>query len=47
MLEHMVNRDGNMTSLIQEKTQEEIDFWFNTAQEEYAYKTDRKKTYNP
>lgn len=44
--EHMVNRDGNLTSLIQQKSQEEIDFWFNTAQEEYLYKTDRKKTYN-
>ena len=44
--EHMVNRDGNMTSIIQDKSSEEIDFWFTTAQEEYPYKADRKKTYN-
>lgn len=44
--EHMINREGAMTSIIQEKTQDEIDFWFKTAQEEYLYKTDRKKSYN-
>ena len=44
--EHFVNRDNSMTSIIQNKDNEEIDFWFTTAQEEYPYKNDRKKTYN-
>lgn len=43
--EHGVNRDGTLTSRYQNMKQDELDFWFNTAQEEYVYKTDRKKTY--
>lgn len=43
--EHVVNRDNSLSSTYQNKSKEELDFWFNTAQEEYPYKTDRKKVY--
>ena len=43
--EHYVNRPDSLTTEYQQLTQKEIDFWFNTAQEEYVYKTDRKKKY--
>mgnify|MGYP003290324809 CR=1 FL=1 len=43
--EHIVNRMGSLTSEYQQMAQAEIDFWFNVAQEEYVYKTDRKKKY--
>lgn len=42
---HYVNREGSLTSIYQGMEQAEIDFWFSTAQDEYVYKTDRKKTY--
>lgn len=45
--EHYVNREGSLTSEYQKIAQDEIDFWFNTAQEEFVYKTDRKKKYEP
>ena len=45
--EHAINRDKSLTSIYQGLSQDELDFWFTTAQEEYPYKTDRKKIYNP
>lgn len=44
---HIINRENTLTSEYQKLDTKELDFWFNTAQEEYVYKTDRKKTYNP
>ena len=43
--EHMINRADSLTAQFTAMSQEEIDFWFNTAKEEYLYKTDRKKSF--
>lgn len=40
--EHYVNIEGSLSSKFYEMGNEELDFWFNTAREEYVYKTDRK-----
>ena len=40
--EHYVNIEGSLSSKFYEMGTEELDFWFNTAREEYVYKTDRK-----
>ena len=45
--EHAVNREGALSTQYRELSQDELDFWFNTSQEEYQYKKDRKKVYNP
>lgn len=44
--EHYVNVDMSLTSKFSNLSAEELDFWFTAAQEEYFYKTDRKKSYN-
>lgn len=43
--EHYVNRDGALSMQYQQMPQDELNFWFTTAQEEFVYKTDRKKKY--
>lgn len=43
--EHYVNRDESLTTMYQQMNQDEVSFWFTTAQEEFVYKTDRKKKY--
>lgn len=43
--EHYVNRDGALSMQYQQIAQDELNFWFTTAQEEFVYKTDRKKKY--
>lgn len=43
--EHAVNRDGSLTTDFFALSKDELQFWFETAQTEYLYKTDRKKTY--
>ena len=43
--EHCVNRPNALSHEYMMLEQDEIDFWFTTAQEEYVYKTDRKKKY--
>lgn len=43
--EHYVNVEGSLSSLYATMSHHELDFWFKTAQEEYLYKTDRKKEY--
>ena len=44
---HYVNREDSLTSSFRKMTPKELDFWFKTAQDEYLFKTDRKKVYNP
>jgi hypothetical protein len=44
--EHYVNVNGSLSSRYGQMDRDELDFWFTTAQEEYLFKTDRKKTYN-
>ena len=43
--EHYINVDNCLSSTYGQLEQKEIDFWFETAKEEYVYKTDRKKSY--
>lgn len=43
--EHYLNVDNSLSSVFATIETDEIDFWFKTAQDEYVYKTDRKKTY--
>lgn len=43
--EHYLNVDGSLSSTFAAMDSDELDFWFKTAQEEYLYKTDRKKSY--
>mgnify|MGYP003550623004 FL=1 len=43
--EHYLNVDNSLSSTFATIETDEIDFWFKTAQDEYVYKTDRKKTY--
>ena len=43
--EHYVNRDESLSMKYQQMNQDEVNFWFNTAQEEFVFKTDRKKKY--
>lgn len=43
---HLVNRDGSMTNTLEkEMSQDEIDWWFTLAQQEYTFKNDRGKQY--
>lgn len=44
--EHVINRENALSMTYQSMEKEELDFWFNTAQEEYVYKSDRKKIYS-
>ena len=43
--EHYLNVENSLSSSFATMENEELDFWFKTAQEEYVYKTDRKKSY--
>lgn len=43
--EHYLNVENSLSSTFAAMEREELDFWFKTAQEEYVYKTDRKKSY--
>lgn len=43
--EHIVNRNDSLTAEYAALSQEEIDFWFNAAKEEFRYKADRKKSF--
>lgn len=43
--EHYLNVENSLSSSFTTMENEELDFWFKTAQEEYVYKTDRKKSY--
>lgn len=43
--EHYLNVENSLSSTFATMEPKEIDFWFATAQEEYLYKTDRKKSY--
>ena len=43
--EHYVNVVDSLSNTFMTMDNKELDFWFSTAQEEYLYKTDRKKVY--
>lgn len=43
--EHIVNRTDSLTSEFGAMDQDELDFWFEAAKEEYRYKADRKKVF--
>lgn len=43
--EHYVNVVDSLSNTFMTMDSKELDFWFSTAQEEYLYKTDRKKVY--
>lgn len=43
--EHYINVDGSLSTIYGQLDSKEIDFWYETAKEEYLYKTDRKKAY--
>lgn len=43
--EHYLNVKNSLSSSFTAMENEELDFWFKTAQEEYVYKMDRKKSY--
>jgi hypothetical protein len=44
--EHYINVDDSLTDRFSKMDTKEVDFWFNTAQKEYVYKNDRKKSYS-
>lgn len=43
--EHYLNVENSLSSTFATMDRDELDFWFKTAQDEYVYKTDRKKSY--
>lgn len=43
--EHYLNVENSLSSTFATMDTKELDFWFTIAQEEYLYKTDRKKSY--
>lgn len=43
--EHYLNVENSLSSTFATMDTKELDFWFTTAQDEYLYKTDRKKSY--
>jgi hypothetical protein len=43
--EHYINVEGSLTTVYGQLDSKEVDFWYETAKDEYLYKTDRKKTY--
>lgn len=43
--QHFVNREGSLTSFYANMTDNEYDFWLDTAKKEYLFKKDRNKTY--
>ena len=43
--EHYVNVVDSLSNTFMTMDSKELDFWFSTAQDEYLYKTDRKKVY--